>query len=114
MQNTNFEVIQGDAWGLDIYYEDSEGNPINLSNHHVIAEVRDKPGGQLLCATANMEDGISLINFPQINNAVTVMFSPEKTAKFNLPKSAYQIKVVETGDTLLTGWINVEPGVIDV
>jgi hypothetical protein len=115
MQNTNLEkIIQGDTWSIDIYYEDVDGNPINISNYHVIAEVRDKPGGSILCATADMEDGISLIDFPTINNAVRVTFSPEKTAKFNLPKSAYQIKVVETGDTLLTGFIPVDPGVIDV
>lgn len=113
MQNTNFELIQGDTWSLDIYYEDSENNPINISNYSVIAEVRDKPGGSILCATADMQDGISLIDFPDTSNAVRVIFSPEKTFKFNLPKSAYQIKILETGDTLLSGWINVEPGVID-
>ena len=115
MQNTNFEkIIQGDTWSLDVYYEDTEGNPINISNYTVIAEVRDKPGGNILCATADMQDGISLIDFPNTNNAVRVIFSPEKTAKFNLPKSAYQIKIVETGDTLFTGWVPVDPGVINV
>lgn len=113
MQNTNFDLIQGDTWDIDIYYEDADGNPINISNLSVIAEVRDKPGGSLLCATSDMEDGISLINFPTVSNAVRVVFSPEKTSKFNLPKSAYQIKIVETGDTLLSGWINVGPGVIN-
>ena len=114
MKNENFELIQGDTWEISIYYEDVEGNPINISNYNVIAEVRDKPGGNILCANANMSDGISLINFPNINNAVKVIFTPEKTAKFNLPRSAYQIKVVETGDTLLNGWIPVDPGVINV
>ena len=115
MQNTNLEkIIQGDTWSIDIYYVDKDDNPINISNYQVIAEVRDKPGGNILCATADMNDGIELIDFPNINNAVRVTFSPEKTAKFNLPKSAYQIKVVETGDTLLNGWIPVDPGVINV
>lgn len=114
MKNENFELIQGDAWDISIYYEDVDGNPINISDYNVIAEVRDKPGGNILCATSDMSDGISLIDFPNVNNAVKVYFSPEKTAKFNLPKSAYQIKVVETGDTLLTGWFNVGAGVINV
>lgn len=115
MQNTNFEkIIQGDTWSIDVYYEDADGNPINISNYTVVAEVKDKPGGSILCATSSTGDGIELIDFPNINNAVRITFSPEKTAKFNLPKSAYQIKVVETGDTLLTGWIPVDPGVIDV
>jgi hypothetical protein len=114
MQNTNFEVIQGDTWSTTIYYVDVDGNPINISNYNVIAEVRDKPGGDLLCASIDMTNGIELVNFPEINNAVKVTFSPAHTAKFNLPKSAYQIKVVETGDTLLMGWIQVGPGVINV
>jgi hypothetical protein len=112
MQNTNFDLIQGDVWDIDIYYVDTEDNPINISTYSIIAEVRDKPGGELLCATANMQDGISLIDFPDISNAVRVVFSPEKTSKFNLPKSAYQIKIVETGETLLSGWLMVDPGVI--
>ena len=116
MQSTNFQIIQGDTWSLDIYYTDSEDTPINISNYHVIAEVRDKPGGNLICASASMDenDGITLIDFPNTNNAVKVIFTPEKTSKFNLPKSAYQIKVVETGDTLLSGWLEVDPGVINV
>ena len=113
MQNNNFDLIQGDTWDIDIYYVDSNDAPINISTYSIIAEVRDKPGGTILCASADMEDGISLIDFPNINNAVRVVFSPEKTNKFNIPKSAYQIKIVETGETLLTGWINVEPGVIN-
>lgn len=114
MQNTNFEIIQGDTWSFDVYYEDQSGSPINISNKNIIAEVRDKQGGQVLCATADLNDGISLIDFPTLNNAIRITFSPEKTAKFNLPKSAYQIKVVETGDTLLIGYVNVSPGVINV
>lgn len=113
MQNTNFDIIQGDTWSFDIYYEDQSGSPINLSTYNIIAEVKDKQGGNILCASASLNDGISLINFPTLNNAIRVTFSPEKTSKFNLPKSAYQIKVVETGDTLLIGYINVLPGVID-
>lgn len=114
MQNINFDVIQGDTLSFEIYYEDVDGNPINISNYQVIAEVRDKPGGSILCATADMSDGISLIDFPNTTNAVKVIFNPSKTSKFNLPKSAYQVKIVETGDTLLNGWINVDPGVINV
>ena len=26
MQNTNYEIIQGDTWTLDVYYEDKDGN----------------------------------------------------------------------------------------
>lgn len=113
MQSTNFEVIQGDNWSIDIYYVDADDNPINISNYTVLAEVKDKPGGHLLCASSSTGDGIELIDFPDINNAIRVTFTGEKTAKFNLPKSAFQIQVVETKDTLLNGWFVVEAGVID-
>lgn len=113
MQNTNYEIIQGDTWTLDVYYEDKDGNPINISNYNIVAEVKDKQGGSILCASASIDDGVTLIDDGNYN-AVRVEFSPSKTSKFNIPKSAYQIKIVETGDTLLMGWINVEPGVIDV
>lgn len=112
MQNTPFDIIQGDTWSFEIEYTDELGNPINISNYNIVAEVRDKPGGEILCATSNSTDGITLKNFPQTTNVIDIVFTPEKTMKFNLPKSAYQVKVIETGDTLLTGWINVEPGVI--
>lgn len=113
MQPTNFEVIQGDTWTIDIYYTDSNDEPIDISQLNVLAEVKDKPGGHLLCASATSGDGIELIDFPNTNNAIRVTFTGEQTAKFNLPKSAFQIQVVETKDTLLTGWFIVDAGVID-
>jgi hypothetical protein len=113
MPSTNFEVIQGDTWSMDIYYTDSNDAPIDISNYNVLAEVKDKQGGSLLCATATSGNGIELINFPTTNNAIRVTFTGEQTAKFNLPRSAFQIQVVETKDTLLNGWFIVEPGVID-
>jgi hypothetical protein len=114
MQNNNFDVIQGDTWTLYIDYEDVDGNPIDISDYQIIAEVRNKPGGEILCAMSDRTNGITLENYPTSVNSIKVTFTPEQTAKFNLPKSAYQIKVVDTGDTLLNGWINVEAGVINV
>lgn len=114
MQSNNFDVIQGDAWTLYLDYEDVNGAPIDLSDFHIVAEVKDKPGGEILCAISDETDGITLENYPTQKNSIKVTFTPEKTAKFNLPKSAYQIKIIDTGDTLLTGWVNVEPGVINV
>ena len=114
MQQTTFDTIQGDTFAFDVYYTDAVDNPINISNYHVVAEVKDKPGGKILCAMADMNNGISLIDFPDVNNAVHISFSPAQTAKFISPKSAFQVKIVETGDTLLVGWINVEAGIINV
>ena len=113
MQSTNFEVIQGDTWAIDIYYTDSNDAPIDISQFTVTAEVKDKPGGHMLIASSESGDGIELINFPTTNNAIRVTFTGAQTAKFNLPKSAFQIQVNETKDTLLSGWFIVEPGVID-
>lgn len=112
MQQVNFDIIQGDTWAIDVYYTDADDNPINISNYNIVAEVKDKPGGRILCAFAEIDDGITLIDDGNYNG-VHVSFPPSKTAKFNLPKSAYQIKIVETGETLLNGWINVDAGVID-
>jgi hypothetical protein len=113
MPSTNFQIIQGDTWSVDIYYTDPQDTPINISNYTFIAEVKDKPGGNLLCASASLGDGIELIDFPNTSNAIRITFNQEKTSKFNLPKSAYQIKIIETGETLLNGWLEVDAGVID-
>jgi hypothetical protein len=113
MQSTNFEVIQGDTWAIDIYYTDSNDAPIDISQLTVTAEVKDKPGGNLLIASATSGNGIERINFPTVNNAIRVTFTGSQTAKFNLPRSAFQIQVNETNDTLLNGWFIVEPGVIN-
>ena len=83
MQNTNYEIIQGDTWTLDVYYEDKDGNPINISNYNIVAEVKDKQGGSILCASASMDDGVTLIDDGNYN-AVRVEFSPSKTSKFNI------------------------------
>ena len=111
--NINFSIIQGDKWTLEVYYFDNSEPPvpINISNYTILAEVRDKPGGSLICATATNGDGIELIQDGNYNG-IKVTFSSEKTFNFNLPKSAYQVKISDTGDTLLSGWIDVSPAVI--
>jgi hypothetical protein len=37
-----------------------------------------------------------------------VTFTGEQTKKFILPKSYYQIKIIDTEDTLLNGWVELE------
>lgn len=107
----NFKVIQGDNWSLDIAYTDSENNPINISDYTIIAEVRDKPGGQVLCATSTNGDGIEMIDDGNYNRFL-LTFDENKTSNFNYPRAAYQVKVVDTGDSILDGWFEVNPGVI--
>ena len=46
-------------------------------------------------------------------NRFLMTFTGDKTAKFNYPRAAYQVKVVETDDELAFGWLEVNAGVID-
>lgn len=104
--STNFEVTQGSTWELDIAYESEDGSPINISNYTIVAEVRDKPGG-LVCATATNGDGIEMVVDEHYNRFI-MTFSGEKTAKFAYPKAAYQIRLVEIEDELMSGWLKVD------
>ena len=109
MAYTNFNIIQGDTWPLTITYTDAENNPIDISNYQIIAEVRDKPGGKIICATITSEAG-QIISDPSDTSGATIIatFSGAMTEKFVLPKSYYQIKIVDTSDTLLNGWVELE------
>jgi hypothetical protein len=110
MAYTNFKIIQGDTWSLEVTYTDAEDTPINISNFQVVAEVRDKPGGPLICGISSTQNG-GIVNVDNGHyDTIKVTFTGEQTAKFILPKSYYQIKVVDTADTLLNGWVELEPG----
>ena len=110
--SVNFKVTQGIKWELDIAYTTEDDLPIDISEYTIIAEVRDKPGGKLICATAATGDGIEMINDGNYNRFL-MTFTGDKTAKFNYPRAAYQVKVVETDDELAFGWLEVNAGVID-
>lgn len=110
--STNFKVTQGIKWDLDFAYTTEDNQPINISNYTILAEVRDKPGGSLICATATNGDGITMIDDGNYNS-FNMVFDGDKTNKFNYPRSAYQVKIVETDDELVSGWLEVNPGVIE-
>lgn len=111
--NINFKVIQGDSFNLDIDYKDVDNVPINLTNYTFVLEIRDKPGGTILCATCSLGDGITVSN--PTTGYIAVSISSEKTKKFNLPKSAYQLQGILNGSktTLVQGWFDVNAGVIN-
>ena len=111
--NLNFKITQGDTFDLEITYEDTAGDPINLTNYTFVLEVRDKPGGSILCATCTLGDGIT-VSAPA-TGFIAVSISSEKTKKFNLPKSAYQLQAVlgTSKTTLVQGWFEVNAGVIN-
>jgi len=108
----NFEVTQGQTWSLDIAYTDNQNNPINISNYTILAEVRDKPGGKILCATSTNGDGIEMVNDGNHNRFI-LTFDGTKTKNFNYPNSAYEVKVVDIEDIVIQGWFKVDAGVIE-
>jgi hypothetical protein len=114
LKEVNYNVIQGDSFTLTITYTDSNENPIDLTGYTAHIEVRDKPGGKILCATGDLGDGISI---PDLHaGVINVNLTPDKTRKFVLPRSAYQLQLTSNGgisQTILNGWLLVDPGVIN-
>lgn len=123
MQEVNYKVIQGDNFQLSITYNDPEGTPIDLTGYSVLMEVKDRPGGKILSASARyvpadisnpaIEDGITV---DPLDGKIDIDLSSTKTKNFNLPKSAYQVQITDlygTKTTLLNGWFDVQAGVID-
>jgi hypothetical protein len=111
MQDSNFKIIQGDTLVLTAIYKDTANIPINITGYTAEFQVRDIPGGKIICATVDTTNGI-VIN--GVNGKVTVTVSSDLTKKFTVPKAAYQLQVnsgtVKT--TLATGWFEVSKGVI--
>lgn len=108
MAYTNFKIIQGDAWPLTISYTDVNDVPINISDYQLIAEVTDKPGSKNVVAQSTTENGGIVSVNDGVGATVVVTFTGEQTQKFILPKSYYQIKIIDTADTLLNGWVELE------
>ena len=108
MAYTNFDIIQGDTWSLTVTYTDANNEPINLSDYQLTAEVRDKPGGQIICGTVTTASGGIISVDDGIGATVIITFPGSMTQNFVLPKSYYQVKVIDTQDTLLNGWVQLE------
>ena len=124
-KDNNYNVNQGDSFKLNIrYWQPGKVTPVNLTGGSVIMEVKDKPGGSILCATASSGiisasgatgDGITITS--PSSGWINISLSPSKTRNLNLPRSAFQIQFVESDRvstvTLDKGWLIVDPGVID-
>ena len=118
MKEVNYNIIQGDNFQLALTYTDSSGSAINLTGASAYMEVRDKPGGQILCATASgapsaAGDGIT---FTASAGQININLTSAKTSVFITPRAAYQLQLTSaTGikTTLLTGWFLVNNGVIN-
>jgi hypothetical protein len=112
-RESNFSIIQGDSFALQILYKDSSGSAINLTGYSAKFEVRDKPGGKIICATASVGDGITVTSAS--GGVIDVLVSSSKTSNFTIPKAAYQLQIssASTKSTLLYGWFMVEKSVIE-
>lgn len=111
MQDSNFKIIQGDTLVLTAIYKDSSGTPIDMTGYTAEFQVRDVPGGKIVCATVDTSNGIVIDG---VNGKVVVTVSSDLTKKFTVPKAAYQLQInsgsIKT--TLATGWFEVSKGVI--
>ena len=114
MEEVNFKVIQGDTFTIVVSYKNPDGTSINLGDFTAKMDIRDKPNGKVLCASATEANGGIVIN----DNAgtITVSFTPAQTKKFSLPNSAHQLKIINlvTGSetTLVHGYLSVSAAVI--
>jgi hypothetical protein len=108
---TNYDIYQGDSWEAIVPIYDLLGNAItNLNNYTFIMEVRDKEGGDILCATATLGSGITVSG-----TNIVIILTPAQTSLFNLPKSVYQIQSTDGSGrkkTQQSGWFQVHPAVI--
>ena len=111
VKESNFSIVQGDTFALQILYKDSSGSAINLTGYSANMEIRDKPGGKIVCATASVGDGITITSAS--GGQIDILISSEKTNSFTVPRAAYQFKIssASTSTTLLYGWFLVEKSV---
>lgn len=118
MKETNFSLVQGDSWNVNITYTDVSGSAINLTGYSGLMQVRNEPGGDILCASASINSSASVgdgITMYRQNGIININMSGTKTKLFNYPRSAYQFQITNGTNTytLLKGWFVVDAGVID-
>jgi len=111
VKESNFSIVQGDSFSLQILYKDSSGSAVNLTGYTASMEIRNKPGGKILCATASDGDGITITSAS--GGQIDILLPSSKTSLFTVPKAAYQFKIASssTTTTLLYGWFLVEKSV---
>ena len=120
----NYKITQGDSFVSQISYQDSSASPINLAGYTGLYWFKDKPGGNLLCATASIGpisasgtttgDGITVTSAS--SGIFLINITSAKTQNFNYPRTAHQFQVTSPNGvkiTLDSGWFEVDAGVID-
>lgn len=113
MEEINFKVVQGDSFKVRVTYTDSNDNPINISEYSAKMDVRNEPGGKILCASIDNSNGIN-INGP--NGTLDINFPPSQTRKFTTPSATYQLKIINNDNqeetTLIHGYFSVTTAVV--
>jgi hypothetical protein len=112
MEEVNFKVVQGDTFTLEVTYKDPNGSAIDLTGYTAKMDVRDKPGGKILCASANeLNNGIVI---DDLNGKIIIKFSSSQTKKFTVPNAAYQLQIDNNQEkiTLMQGYLQVATAVI--
>jgi hypothetical protein len=114
MEEINFKVIQGDTFTIVVTYKNPDGSVIDITDFSARMDVRDKPGGKVLCASATQENGGVTIDGP--NGQLTIEFTPSQTKKFTIPSAAHQLKITNLNSnqetTLVQGYLQVSSAVI--
>ena len=113
MEEVNFKVVQGDTFSIVVNYKNPSGSAIDLTDFTARMDVRDKPGGKILCASVTENNGI---NISDAQGQINIEFSPSQTKKFTIPNCAYQLKIINNNNnqhtTILQGYLQVSSAVI--
>ena len=114
MEEVNFKVVQGDTFKIKLTYKNPDDTVYDLTDYTARMDVRDKPGGKVLCASATEANNGIIMDGP--NGIIDVEFTPAQTKKFTLPNSAYQLQIINNDNgektTLTQGYIQVSSAVI--
>jgi hypothetical protein len=107
----NWKITQGEAFSLQLEYQDPDGNPIDISDYTIVFTVKDHPQGDIISATCTVGNGIDLSG--SSSGIINLMVSSSKTAVFNYPRAYYKIKATDPYSeeyVLLQGWFEVAAG----
>ena len=114
MEEVNFKAVQGDTFEINVSYKNPDGTAINLIDYTARMDVRDAPGGKILCASSTEQNGGIIIN--DIAGTINVKFTSTQTKNFTIPNAAYQLQIIDSvtnkKHTLIYGHIKVSPSVI--
>jgi hypothetical protein len=108
----NWEVDQNTTFIFTVEYEDSDGNPIDLTGAFAKLQVRDTKGGSKLAFSLNSPDGG--ITIDALSGTITCKMTPTQTNKLFYPKSAYDLMLTDSNlnkTKLLEGFLTLSRSV---